>query len=758
MVLLLASGATAWPNQGSAELVREAMAGLSSPDASVRESSAILLGRADLAGVRVGERALALERLAESDPRESLRRLALQGLANLGAKHGAPALARLAATLPATEASRAAKRLTECVGTPEVLFALLDPLVRDGLGPLAQAPATAPEVLAVLLPAWGRLLADRSDGGLTAAERSPLTTAIVHPHPAVRAAADRAFRSLVDRFMARGEAERGLVVLTALGREGLDPRMTSYHIARLALAGGLDPQEVLAAARSIGRAAERGVDGGERLWTFRALYLEGMGELAGGEPARARMRFRAAAAALARLLSLREDLGDAAPPPGFEEALHHRSLVHLATVVALLAEGAPRDDPTLIMQAREAHLYSLLYQAENTRSGGSSGQGWDSVLSHELGPTRLLVPRDRSFWSAQRLRNLSVDLGSILASMHAVEMPGFRPSADSGAGSNPGPFTDPLLDAQRMHALRGILLAEIEQLQRVYASLWERLRLSPAAGGARDMVGEARLAQLRARLNDRLRTELMGPVRAAEEFRKLRVPSSLALRLARDLRAAGELDEARALVRALSEDLEASGHHREMLWGLELEAEVDLMEGAILTDAGEPELAEEFLERAVERLLGLERLLVERSAGTPRMLRGLRNRRCDALISLAVNANVVLGEPERALAYFERAHALRQDDFTIVLLACYRARSGRSVEARQILDSLRPSPATYYNLACTWALLGEKERALFFLERDLAENHGGPSARNRQKDWARRDPDLASLWGDVRFEEVLLTE
>jgi tetratricopeptide (TPR) repeat protein len=309
-----------------------------------------------------------------------------------------------------------------------------------------------------------------------------------------------------------------------------------------------------------------------------------------------------------------------------------------------------------------------------------------------------------------------------------------------------------------MHALRRILLAEIEQLQRVYASLWERLRLSPAAGGARDMVGEARLAQLRARLNDRLRTELMGPVRAAEEFRKLRVPSSLALRLARDLRAAGELDEARALVRALSEDLEASGHHREMLWGLELEAEVDLMEGAILTDAGEPELAEEFLERAVERLLGLERLLVERSAGTPRMLRGLRNRRCDALISLAVNANVVLGEPERALAYFERAHALRQDDFTIVLLACYRARSGRSVEARQILDSLRPSPATYYNLACTWALLGEKERALFFLERDLAENHGGPSARNRQKDWARRDPDLASLWGDVRFEEVLLTE
>jgi tetratricopeptide (TPR) repeat protein len=815
----LAHGQT--PLQSTERALWISLEELEDPDAAVRGAALEALGRPELAGMLDRERALALAGVARDDARQGLRLQAIGALTSLGAQHGGTALARLVTELPMGEAVVSARKLITCVGTPQELSALLDPLVRAGLGSPAEAAArdreqaeteqlpeesetasatlpgarhTPPEVLAVLLPTWAQLLADRPTGGLTARERAPLVAATLHPHPMVRRAADRAFQGLVSRFMGRGEARRGLEVLTALGRQGLDTRMTAYHGARLALVGGLDPREVRAAARRCGgpghTVARSGpvagpgeAPGADRLWTFRALYLEGMGELAGGEARRARDLFQDSAAVLARLLASREDLGEGGPAPGFEEALHHRSLAHLATVLAMLVEGVPPTHGSLVMQAREAHFFSLLYQAQSTRSGGSSGQGWDAILTHELSPLRLLVPRERGLWSARQLRERSLELGTVLACVHPLEMPGFVPATDAiarsrtrplarenaEAGSGEGteenpimdpvvdPIRDPLQDAQRVHVFQDIVQAEIEQLQALVVSIWERQRLN-TEGGAPSAAEQQRLAQARARLDERLRTDLLGPENAPDDFRKLRVPSSLALRLARDLRAAGELDRARGVVRALSDDLAASGHHREMLWGLELEAEVDLVEGAILSDAGEPEEAELFLERAVERLEGLEQLLIERSAGSPRMLAGLRDRRCDALVSLAVNANVVLGQPERALAYFERAHALRQDDFTNVLLACYRARSGRAAEARQILDALRPSPATYYNLACTWALLGDRERALFFLERDLAENHGGPAARNRQRDWARRDPDLASLWGAVRFEEVLLTE
>jgi hypothetical protein len=58
-------------------------------------------------------------------------------------------------------------------------------------------------------------------------------------------------------------------------------------------------------------------------------------------------------------------------------------------------------------------------------------------------------------------------------------------------------------------------------------------------------------------------------------------------------------------------------------------------------------------------------------------------------------------------------------------------------------------------MACTHALLGETEVALEWLKRDLEENHGSPGARARQQEWARSDPDLASLRGDPRFEALV---
>jgi hypothetical protein len=108
--------------------------------------------------------------------------------------------------------------------------------------------------------------------------------------------------------------------------------------------------------------------------------------------------------------------------------------------------------------------------------------------------------------------------------------------------------------------------------------------------------------------------------------------------------------------------------------------------------------------------------------------------------------------------YFERAYELDQSDFMRVLLACYRARAGRMDEARAILRETPIEPANYYNAACTHALLGETELALDYLARDFRELRTSAGARQRQQEWARKDPDLAALRGDPRFEALVRSE
>jgi hypothetical protein len=125
------------------------------------------------------------------------------------------------------------------------------------------------------------------------------------------------------------------------------------------------------------------------------------------------------------------------------------------------------------------------------------------------------------------------------------------------------------------------------------------------------------------------------------------------------------------------------------------------------------------------------------------------------LVSLAVNANVKQQRPDKALAYFERAYSLDQADFMRVLLACYRARAGRFDDARAAMRDVPVAPSNFYNLACTHALLDERERALDFLRRDLDEVRTTYGACERQKEWARGDPDLAALRDDPRFVELV---
>jgi adenylate cyclase len=60
----------------------------------------------------------------------------------------------------------------------------------------------------------------------------------------------------------------------------------------------------------------------------------------------------------------------------------------------------------------------------------------------------------------------------------------------------------------------------------------------------------------------------------------------------------------------------------------------------------------------------------------------------------------------------------------------------------------RGDGAVLYGIACVYALLGEEARALDALERGIQAGFG-------RREWAERDPDLASLRGSPRFQQLL---
>jgi hypothetical protein len=90
-----------------------------------------------------------------------------------------------------------------------------------------------------------------------------------------------------------------------------------------------------------------------------------------------------------------------------------------------------------------------------------------------------------------------------------------------------------------------------------------------------------------------------------------------------------------------------------------------------------------------------------------------------------------------------------------VLYAGALAREGKRDAARRVAGSVEERPERYDHRACTYALAGRSEEALDWLARDLAENHRTVKKRNGQRDWARQDRDLVSLFEDPRFLDLV---
>lgn len=690
------------------------------PDAFVRTEIARALGRPGPTDALRAERVRELARLAGDDADASVRAASRTGLAALAATDE---LARLADRAPGVE--RAAL-LIALAGLPEAHEAARSRLRTDD----------DELVLAARLAAEGASGADEDE------VLARIQAALARGSDGAEAALERYVRRLVQQ----GGEERALAALARL-----DDAVACALRARLALTRAGDPAAALTAARELVAAqspSEGASDAARR--RSRAARLSTCARIALGAEDTG-LELAAARAEIRAQLALRADR--AGPDTAAEHValLDEAAQIELCDAVRVLAAAsvtAAEPDASLVVDAAFAlHRAALLAQAVATRAELSTADGLDRVLGDADSAVELVLDAEPSpQLDATRQIALRMALGRALATAAGPEIVGFEALPDVDVGTR---------NVRRLELLEEVLRADLERAQVRHA------RAALAVERARaERPGGAPAALQQAELESRLLLQSawmdLGTLANGDEtpLADQRSASWFALTTARRLREAGRGPEARVLLARAREDLDASGAAQRWLWGIELVAEIEAATGASYTDDEEPQRAEIELLRAVERLQALENLLRERGA-PERVLELVRNQRANALVSLAVNANVRMGQPERALEHFEAAWALRQDEFLRVLLACYRARSGHAAEARAALATVAPGPGTYYNLACAWALLGERDTALRWLEKELRENHAPGGGLERQKAWARKDPDLASLRDDPRFQVLV---
>lgn len=723
-------------------------------DPQVLTAMVSFAGRAAFGDEALEERMELLEQTARSRSGD-LRRAALVALGTLDRQPAAERLERLVRELPRGARVWAAEALPT---TPRA-DASLERLLRAGFGgPIDQR--TTADVLSVLLPRLGKRLAEREDGADLPQVRAPLVLALRHPARRVRLAGIAAYEVLMDRLRQLAEEERTESLLQGLLEQGFDPRLVQFQRARFAFFPAGDGEAALLAARalvaaSISRAPldDDPQMAGDR-WLARGQLLEGLALVALGRAPEARAALTLAAASVEARLAKRLDRGLGRGRAVHVEVLQEFALVQVSRVMAELAAGSPGDakDGICLALARSAHTASLEAQALYAELEGEAMGGWDSLLDANISPYRLLFTGlPHVGLDLQQQLVLQEGVGRVLASVSPREMPGFLPYTGL-----PPELADPLNDPDRLDLLESIQVGRLDGIQtdlEQQRTRVLRLQSSPLWEVPQDAL--VRLSQLDRRRRMMLFEMNQNDGAGTSVLLELRLPASIALWLARDLQREGRGEEARSTCRRYQADLQRTGISNWWYYlGQERLARADIAIGSSWTDDDEPLKAQEALLRATERLHSIEVQLLEKGAG-PRTLAPYRTLRSTALVSLAVNANVKLMQAERALEFYEQAYELRQDDFMRVLLACYRARFGREVEARALLREIRPGPGSWYNLACTYALLGETEQALHWLETELEGNHPTAASLARQQAWAAEDPDLSSLREDPRFQRLV---
>ncbi|HVS10171.1 MAG TPA: hypothetical protein VMS76_09895 [Planctomycetota bacterium] len=732
---------------GGAASVDAARVALTDPDLEVRANLVALLARPDLGAELAGARVDALEALALADLEPELRSAAVEGLARIDAPESSAALERLLRALAPAERALAAAALS---AQPRARGKVLDLVqrafaARGPADPSGARPLPEDSLVELIARGYGPALAESAGGGDAPLDLAPLVQGSRHPSPQIRGAARLAIEGFVGRLRYLGELERADRALAALARAGLDPLGLLARRAALALQTG-NGEKALELARELAARtrAQDEIDGRRRAAS--AALLEAAALFALERPDESQAALDRAAALLDGLERERMDLRSERLAGEHALALEAHATVELYRILCALELGGEPQDAALLERARAAHELAL--RAQLARVGGRfpppASESLDQLFANPLGPSALLFagPREGAL-APERSAKLEEGLGTVLATVAPLELPGF-PRAEPDTAR----LRDPIEDPQRFNLLRRIQSAQIESVQERIAEL--------RSGTARGVEPERALSELTlwsAVLNDMQRSRQRDPESDFVSLKRLRSPSDAALGLALTLREEGRSAAAREIALRVRADLDRLDARLRSTPVELLAARADELVGSSWMDEAKPEEAERVLLASLERLEAIERDLEERQAAQGVAL--LRGQRSSVLVALAVNSNVKLRRPERALEYFERAYELRRDDFMRVLLACYRARAGRADDARAVLREVPPSPVNYYNLACTDALLGDADTALDYLRLDFTTNHKSPAALERQKTWARSDPDLDSLREDARFRRLV---
>lgn len=731
---------------GRASEIPAAIEALADPDALVRAECARFLARPELLGERAVERIERLRSLALLDPDLEVRQVAVRAIADVDDERSGTALHELVDELCGAERGLAASVLA---ASPRGRASAFERLSQAARG------AEDPAVYAALLVPCARAAAEDPRGLETAAQRAPFLVGLRHPDDRVREAAGAAIDAHVNRLLTQQEHARALAVLAAFSADGFDPCRSLEQRARIALLEGTRDEEALALARALDAAARSKDSSSAIEWRARAAHLEALAFIARGEPQRAQEPLRRARRFLDDRLGRRAELDGQ-----FGAAAQVRLTFEVASVAVsecgrLLLETLVANewrDPDSIPRAalealRTAHRLALEAQRCGWRADVDAPAGFDVVLRSDIGLHELVLDVSRRpTLSADHALVLRRALGRAFATVAPLESLGFEPFATDDRA-----LADPHSDPRRRALLVDALDAQCDQLgSNVSKARRAVMKASIEAPGGAEPEDQRELLDAEFRFRDAVEQRQRVAEGDGGALGALRTPSSFVVWLARALRDEGRAGEARPFLLRARAQLDASEIAHNFFWGVEMTAEIEMMLGGAISDDGDGRAAELELVKAERRLVELESSLKERGA-SPGTLALVRDQRCAALVSLAVNANVKMHDPEKAVAWFEQAWEIRQDGFMRVLLACYRAREGKTHEARALVRDVTPGPGTYYNLACTWALLGEADTALAYLKRDLETNYPTARALARQRDWARSDPDLESIKHDPRF-------
>lgn len=684
-----------------------------------------------------------LASIAGQGTESELGLLAMEILGAFDARAGCQVLVEVAKALEPAQGALALGFLPDSSRSLGPLLALLGP-GGEGLG---LHPSLTVAAIAKLAP----LLVDPSAPPESPGELVFLSRGV---DPRLRAAGTLGLQTLVARLAFLGDSE--LMALRGEAILRVDPHKPGLlmDLVRATLMGGGDWD----LARRWSEALLRQVPGilldqrgsfEAQLTASRIHLLAAIVATGGGDWAASQENLARAHTYLTPIITARGDRTRVRARQAFHVgAMQVRVLLFLADLYGeLLQDPGLQEDQALgdsLSAARELHMACLELDAAEARFGMRNSNTWDAVLRADLSMALLLIDqRHMPGLSPDEVLAARLTMGRILATVSGREMPGFEPFAwDDEA------VTNPLKDPERVYWIdvtRRRMLYASQQLAQARREEVEALQVPFLIDVESFRAEQEKAAQVRFAQN------LVQAPLDWDAYSNLRWPSDLALVLAADLRREGRPQEALALAARYGRDMAlASDTSSWFLLSQIQQAKAEMQEGSSYTDLDEPLRAEESLLGGVERIESLIATLKTRGMAA-RIVAQAEEQLARLLSSLAVNANVKLGQPERAVAWVERAHELSTNAASTVLLACYRARAGRLDEARNLLRRVSPEPGMEYNLACTHALLGNREAALDWLRRSLDQAGTSPGELRREKDWAARDPDLASLRDDPRF-------